>query len=121
MGSKQTKKKTARHLSRAEKRRRGRIYGLIFLGIPTLAFVFYLVDYSGPREVLQGTVVETSSYTHSGGDRAGEHTHVAAVLEYEGSRYTLKPGDRFRRGDRISVEVRRGRITGHPYFVQAWR
>ena len=109
------------HPSRADRRRRGRNIGLWVLGIAALVFIFYLIDRSGPLETVNGVVVETRSYTHSGGDRSGAHTHVEAVLEFEDHRYTLQPGDRFAEGQLIQVEVHRGRITGYPYFVQAGR
>ena len=85
-----------------------------------LALIFYTVDRSGAHETVSGTVVETSSYLHSGGDRRGEDSHVSAVVDFEGHRYKVEPGDRFEQGQVVSVEVRRGRLTGYPYFVQAW-
>ncbi len=122
MGSDHARKRQqGRHKSRAEKKRRGNIYGAVILGVPTLAFLFYLADRSGPLDTIQGSVVSTSSYVHSGRDAQGEHTHVSAVLEYEGYSYTLAPADRFQQGDTVSIEIHRGRLTGHPYFVQAWR
>ena len=107
--------------SRADRRRRGRYIGWVVLGTPALAFLIYQVDRSGPLETVDGMVVETRSYTHNAGDRQGPHTHVEAVLEYEGHRHTVRPGDRFRQLDPVQVEVRRGRLTGYPYFVQAGR
>ncbi len=81
-------KASRRHqLSRRDKRRRGRRYGLVILGIPTLALLFYLVDRSGPVETIAGSVVETSTYLHSGRDSQGEHSNVAAILEFEGHRF----------------------------------
>ena len=123
MSSKSAAKQTGgrHHRSRADKKRRGRRYGLVILGIPTLALLFYLVDRSGPIETVAGSVVETSSYLHSGTDGSGEHSHLMAVLEYEGHRFKLDRADRYQTGDAVSVEVRRGRMTGYPYFVQAWK
>lgn len=109
------------HLSRADKKRRGRRYGLFILGIPTLALAFYLVDRTGPVETIAGSVAETSSYLHSGTDGSGEHSHWTAVLEYEGHRFKLDRADQYQKGDAVSVEVRRGRLTGYPYFVQVWK
>ena len=109
------------HLSRADKKRRGRRYGLFILGIPTLVLLFYMIDRSGPFETVGGSVVEISSYLHSGQDGQGEHSHQIATLEYEGHRYKLDRADTYRNGDAVQVEVRRGRITGYPYFAQSWR
>ena len=120
MSSKTGRKRGGRHVSRAGKRRRGRIYGFIVLGLLTMVLAFYYVDRSGASETLSGTVVETSTYLHNGRDARGEHSHVSAVLEYEGHRHKVEPGDRFRQSQVVSVEIRRGRITGYPYFVQAW-
>ncbi len=120
MSSKTGRKRGGRHVSRAGKRRRGRIYGFIVLGLLTMALAFYYVDRSGASETLSGTVVGTATYMHSGRDARGEHSHVSAVVEYEGHRRKVEPGDRFTQSQVVSVEIRRGRITGYPYFVQAW-
>jgi hypothetical protein len=120
MSSQTSHKKGGHHVSRAEKKRRGRLFGFIVLGLPALALIFYTVDRTGSYETVTGTVVETSSYVHNGRDRRGEHTHVSAVVEYEGHRYKVEPGDRFQQGQAVSVEVRRGRLSNYPYFVQAW-
>ena len=121
MSAKSGRKKSGHHVSRAEKRRRGRTYGFIVLGLLLAALAFYYLDRSGASETISGTVVETSSYVHSGTDAQGEHSHISAVVDYEGHRQTVEPGDRFQQGQAVSVEVRRGRITGYPYFIQAWR
>ena len=120
MSSKTGRKRGGHHASRAGKRRRGRIYALIVLGLLTVAVALYYVDRSGASETLSGTVVQTSTYMHSGRDARGEHSHVSAVIEFEGHRQKVEPGDRFRQSQVVSVEIRRGRITGYPYFVQAW-
>ena len=120
MSSKAGRKRGGHHVSRAGKRRQGRTYGFIVLGLLTMALAFYYVDRSGASETLSGTVVETSTYMHAGRDAQGEHSHVSAVLEYEGYRHKVEPGDRFQQSQVVHVEIRRGRITGYPYFVQAW-
>ncbi len=120
MSSKTDRKRGGHHVSRAGKRRRGRLYGFLVMGSMALALAFYYVDRSGASETLSGFVVETSTYLHSGRDARGEHSHVSAVIEYEGHRLKVEPGDRFRQNQVVSVEIRRGRITGYPYFVQAW-
>ncbi len=120
MSSRTGRKREGHHVSRAGKRRRGRIYGFVVLGLLTMALAFYYMDRSGASETLSGIVVETSSYVHSGRDAQGEHSHVSAVIEFEGHRQKVEPGDRFRQSQVVSVEIRRGRISGYPYFVQAW-
>ena len=120
MATKHERKKHGHHrLSFAEQIRRGRRIGAAVLGTAALIYLFYLVDRTGPSQKIDGRVVETHAYPHSGDDQAGPHVHIEAILEYEGHRYKLEPGDRFKPGDAVTVEVHRGRFTGYPYFVQA--
>ena len=107
--------------SKADKKRRGRNLGTIILGALGLLFIGFLIDRTGPEESLVGEVVETRNYEHNSGDQQGSHTHVEAIIEFEGKRHTLSPADRLRRGDRVYVLVRRGRFTGYAYFVSANR
>ena len=106
--------------SKADKKRRGRNTGLYILGGLALLFVLYLIDRSGPLETVDGFCVDTSRYNHSGTD-GGTHTHVEAIVEYEGHRYSVRPGDQFAVGDPVAIEVHRGHFTGYPYFNQAYR
>lgn len=105
--------------SRAARNRKGRSLGLWVLGAIVLGFAFYYLDRSGPVETVEGVVVDTGTYVH--GTRSGSHTHNEAVVEYEGRRYTIRPADNLGLNDPVAVTVRRGRITGYPYFDAAAR
>jgi len=114
------KGKKKHHVSQAVRKRRGRNAGVLILGALALVFIAYLFDRSGPLETIDGLCVDTRSYTHTSTDGEGPHTHVEAVLEYERHRYALRPGDRFKIGEPVTVEIRRGRLTRYPYFEQAY-
>lgn len=79
--------------------------------LPVLA----LLDCTGPDEQVKAEVVRTQRYTHVTQD--GSHTHLRATLEIEGlSTTTIERADQMRRGEWVPVWIRRGRITGWPYF-----
>lgn len=66
-------------------------------------------------ETIPAQVVEVRTYPHT--PRGGEtHTHVDAVIEYEGARHTLKRADTLAQGEWVEVNVRRGRLTGRPHY-----
>lgn len=117
--SKGRKKGGKGRASQAERRRRGRIIGLCLLGGVVLLAALYLIDRGGPLETIGGVVIDTSTYNHTTGQQ-GSHTHIEAVLESEGHRFSLRPGDGFQVGDPVTIEIRRGRLTGYPYFQQAY-
>jgi hypothetical protein len=50
-------------------------------------------------------------------DRAS-YSHIAATLKIEGlSEANLDRADGYQRGQRVPVWIRRGRISGRPYFL----
>ncbi|MGD8376262.1 MAG: hypothetical protein PVF68_08980 [Acidobacteriota bacterium] len=91
--------------------------GVWILAGAVLALAFYYIDRSGETETLEAVVVETGTYPHT--TRSGAHTHTEATVEYEGHRYTVRPADNLRTGETLQVKIRRGRITGYPYFDAA--
>ena len=114
--SKRRKRDAARRgagRSRKVRRRMRRIAALVVLGG---AIGLYVYDYGGPLETVRGRVASTRTYPHRGtGERP--HTHTEAVIEYEGARYTLPRADGLRKGQRILVDVRRGRLSGRLRYV----
>ncbi len=72
---------------------------------------------SGPQERVDAEVTETRRWQHF--PQVGKpHPHVAATLEIEGlSETTLDRTDGYERGQRVEVWIRRGRISGWPYFL----
>ena len=123
MGKKTRKKKAERAggagRSKEEKKRRGRNLGMWILGGAVAALAFYYVDRSGAVENIDAVVVDTGTYTHTTAD--GSHDHREATVEYEGHRYTIQPADNIQLGGSVRVTIRRGRITGYPYFDTASR
>lgn len=74
-------------------------------------------DRSGPQELTRAEVVETRRWRHVAPGEA-PHAHLRATLLVEGvSRVVLDRADGLRRGQRIPVWVRRGRLTGRAYFL----
>ncbi len=66
-------------------------------------------------ETIRGQVVRVRTYSHQSGMR--RHTHTEAVIEYEGTRHTLPRADGLTKGQRILVDVRRGRLSGRPRYA----
>lgn len=93
--------------------RRVRAWGIVgvLIGIPVL----WGYDCTGPEELVQAEVVSTQRWRHVTG--SGPHTHIRATLLIDGlSKATIDRADGYERGDWIPVWVRRGRVTGWPYF-----
>ena len=67
--------------------------------------------------MVRAEVVESRLWRHSSGD-GPSHTHTAATLQIEGlNEITVDRADDYERGQRVAVWVRRGRISGWPYFL----
>ena len=74
-------------------------------------------EYSGPEELVEAEVIETRRWRHQADD-GSSHPHISATLKIEGLRETtLKRADSYERGQRVLVWVRRGPISGWPYFL----
>jgi hypothetical protein len=94
---------------------RGRKLGIIaaILVIPGL----WALEHSGPQESVDAEVIETRRWRHTAQDGTS-HPHIAATLKIEGlSEAHLQRADGYQRGQRVPVWIRRGRITGRPYFL----
>ncbi len=92
---------------------RGAIVGLLLLG-PFL----WLVDRAGSEEVLQARVIETHLYRHTPAGGAS-HTHLDATVMIEGlNEVRLRRVVGFQEGQQVYVRVRRGVLTGWPYFLE---
>ncbi len=104
---------------RAARRARGerlalRLALLLALVSPALLWAW---DRSGPQEIAWAEVVETRRWRHAAPGEA-PHAHLRAILVVEGvRRVVLDRADGLRRGQRIPVWVRRGRLTGRAYFL----
>ena len=66
---------------------------------------------------VEAEVVETRRWRHQANDGTS-HPHFSATLKIEGLReVALKRADGYERGQRVLVWVRRGPISGWPYFL----
>lgn len=86
--------------------------GSLVILVPAL----WAFDRGGAEQVVEATVIETQQYPHFN-ETSGKHTHIRATLLVDGqSEQTLQKADDLVRGQKIKVWVRKGRITGWPYF-----
>lgn len=114
--SKRERQQERRHLARRRVlMRRARWGGVVVLLLA--ASGLWAFEYSGPQERVEAEVTETRRWRHT--PQGGKpHGHVAAKLEVEGlSEITLQRADGYERGQRVQVWIRRGRISGWPYFL----
>jgi hypothetical protein len=94
---------------------RGRKLGIIavILMIPGL----WALERSGPQESVDAEVIETRRWRHTA-QNGTSHPHTSATLKIEGlSEAHLERADGYQRGQRVPIWIRRGRITGRPYFL----
>jgi hypothetical protein len=81
------------------------------------ALGLWALEYSGPEELVEAEVIQTRRWRHQKDDGTS-HPHIAATLKIEGlSETTLQRADSYERGQRVLVWVRRGPISGWPYFL----
>jgi hypothetical protein len=98
---------------RALKQKGFRYSGLaLVILIPTL----WTYDRSGSEIAVDATVILTQQYQHYN-EKSGAHTHLRATLLVDGkSEHVVERADNYQRGQKVKVWVRKGRITGWPYF-----
>ena len=107
----QRRRAAQRQLRLARARKLGIIAAI--LAIPGL----WAFERSGPQETVDAEVIETRRWRHTAQDGTS-HPHIAATLQIEGlSEASLDRADGYQRGQRVPVWIRRGRITGRPYFL----
>lgn len=113
-----TKQERREERRRAAHRRRtlGRLrragLATAILAVPAL----WAWERSGSQEMVDAEVVETRRWQHFAKDGTS-HPHRAATLRIEGlSETTVERADSYARGQRVPVWIRRGRISGWPYF-----
>ena len=88
----------------------------MILAVAAGAVALYVYDYQGPLETISGEVGSTRTYPHQ---TATEplHTHTEAMIEFEGRSHTVSQADGVKRGQKVVVVVKRGRLSGRPRFV----
>ena len=85
----------------------------VLLAIPGL----WAFDRSGSQLTVDAEVIETRRWRHMADD-GSSHPHTAATLKIEGlSEFSLNRADGYQRGQRVPVWIRRGRLSGWPYFL----
>ena len=110
-------RREARQRAARGRRLRARLIGGALAAAVLFALGFWQVDRWGTEEIVEAEVVETRIWSHRGTD-GRIHTHQRVVLEVEGLvRVTLSRADDLERGQTLPVRIRRGRLTGRPYFV----
>jgi hypothetical protein len=88
--------------------------GAIFLVavIPAL----WWIDHSGSEEIVDAVVTGTQRYQHVN-EISGPHTHIRATLLIDDrAEEVIQRADNYVRGQHLDVWIRRGPITGYPYF-----
>ncbi len=99
--------------SKALKNKAIRYSGLSLVILIPLLWTF---DRSGDEVAVDATVIQTQQYNHYN-EKSGAHTHLRATLLVDGqSEQVIERADGYQRGQRVKVWVRKGRITGWPYF-----
>ena len=116
------------HLSKEERRRqrvetarrrqRIRLLRRAAWGLALVApLALWAYEQSGEQDLVEAEVVETQRWRHVSRDEPA-HDHVRAIFLIEGrTRVQLDRADGRKRGDRVPVWVRRGRLTGRPRFL----
>jgi hypothetical protein len=114
--SKQERREVRRHEARRrELKKRLNQAGIAAAALAALGLLAY--EYSGPDELVEAEVIETRRWRHQADD-GSSHPHTSATLKIEGLRETtLERADGYERGQRVLVWVRRGPISGWPYFL----
>jgi hypothetical protein len=95
-------------------RKRLRRAGIVaaVLAIPVL----WSFENAGSQERVDAQVIETRLRKHY--TDVGSHSHTSATLQIEGlSEAVIDRADGYERGQRVAVWIRRGRISGWPYFL----
>jgi hypothetical protein len=86
--------------------------GAAVLAVPLL----YAFEHAGSQELVDAEVIETRLRRHYGS--GAPHSHTSATLQIEGlSEASLDRADGYERGQRVPVWIRRGRLSGWPYFL----
>ncbi len=114
--SKRERQEARRSAARTRRLRTGTRRAGILAAVLLLPLL-WLVDCMGPEETVQAEVLRTRLWRHvPQGGKA--HSHTSATLVIEGlTEATLDRADGLARGQRFPVRIRRGRLTGWPYFV----
>lgn len=102
-------------MARRRRLRRRALQSLVPL-VVVLVPILWAFDCTGPEEIVKAEVIRTQRWRHIT-RQTGPHTHIRATLLIEGrSKTTIDQGDAYQRGQWVPVWIRRGRLSGWPYF-----
>ena len=108
----QQRRRAARRKRLVTRLRRTGIFAVV-VAVPGLC----VLERAGPQELIDAEVIATRSWRHIA-PNGTSHSHRAATLQIEGlSETSLERADGYERGQRVPVWIRRGRISGWPYFL----
>lgn len=119
-GSRSSKRerREARRRQATERSRRRRLMRAGIAALVLVPIAMWVADRSGPEEIVEAQVLETRLWRHRPAD-GRPHTHSRAILIIEGlNEVRIDQADGFRRGQRVPVWIRRGRLSGYPYFQE---
>jgi hypothetical protein len=115
--SKRERRETRRRRASLHARRRRFIRAGI-VALVLLPAALWAFDLSGPEEIVEAQVLQTRFWRHRPAN-ARPHNHTRAILIIEGlNEVNLDQADGLSRGQRVSVWIRRGRLSGYPYFQE---
>jgi hypothetical protein len=113
-GSKRSRTEERRRLARIDKLRRRAIRIAVVAALVAIPLL-WMIDADGPSEVVEAEVIRTTRWRHVTAN--GSHPHLRATILIEGSsEEVIEKADGFTPGDTMRVWIRRGRVTGWPYF-----
>jgi hypothetical protein len=115
--SKQERRDQREQAARRRRLRNRAIHIAIWGGLGLLA-ALWSIDRSGPQELADAEVISTQQYQHvTQGSAPHFHTRATILIE-ESVEAVVDRAPAMQRGQTIQVWVRRGRISGHPYFQE---
>lgn len=117
-GDRISKRVRAERRRRVARRRRlgHRLRLSLLLGALALVPILWGIDCSGPEQIVNAEVIRTQRWRHVT-QEGGLHTHIRATLLIEGrNEQVVDRADTFRRGQWVPVWIRRGPVSGWPYF-----
>lgn len=111
-------RREARRRAASRRRRRRRLARGSVLGLVLAIPILWGIDLTGAEERVEAQVLRTHLWRHRTSP-GQSHTHSDATLIIEGlNEVTVPRADTLQRGARVDVWIRRGRVSGWPYFVE---
>jgi hypothetical protein len=118
-GERKRERREARRQAGTARRRQRRIRrGAIAAAILLVPFL-WILDRAGGEEVVDAHVVQTRPWRHRPQQGGTSHIHTNATLLIRGlNRVSLRQADGLEKGQQVPVRIRRGLLSGWPYFLE---